>query len=87
MAITNSAKKAWRQNLRRKKTNLKKKDKIKKLIKDLRVLISQKKIDEAKKLLSEVFKFLDKGAKNGLIKKGAVSRKKSRMSKMVLGAK
>lgn len=87
MAITNSAKKAWRQNLRHKKANVGKKEKIKKLVKELKSFVSQKKTDEAKKLLPEIFKFLDKAAKTGLIKEGAAARKKSRMSKMVSGAK
>lgn len=87
MAITNSAKKALRQSLKRKGLNFQKKDKIKKILKELKLLVSQKKIDEAKKMLPGVFKALDKAAKIGLIKKNTISRKKSRISKMIAGAK
>jgi small subunit ribosomal protein S20 len=83
MAITKSAKKAARQNLRRRAKNLQKNTKIKALIKTVRSLASQKKSEEAKKLLTQVYKTLDKGAKTGLIKKNTASRKKARLSKLI----
>jgi len=46
----------------------------------MQVLISQKKTEEAKKLLPQVYKTLDKAAKTGLIKKNTASRKKSRIA-------
>ena len=84
MAITKSAQKALRQSLKRRKKNIGKKEKIKKLLKELKVLLFQKKTDEAKKLLPQVYKLLDKAAKTGLIKKNMASRKKSRITKSVL---
>lgn len=84
MAITKSAKKALRQNLKRRVRNSQKKEKLKKLLKEVRGLISQKKTDEAKKLLPKVYKFLDKAAKTGIVKKNTASRKKSRISKSIL---
>lgn len=87
MAITRSAKKALRQSLRRGTRNIQKKQKIKSLLKEVRNLISQKKIEESKKLLPQAYKILDKAAKTGLIKKNAASRKKSRLSKLILKAK
>jgi len=83
MPITKSAKKALRQSLRRKAKNVKVRNKIKKLIKEVRVLISQKKADEAKKLLPGFYKILDKAAKEGLIKKNNASRRKSRIAKAI----
>jgi small subunit ribosomal protein S20 len=83
MAITKSAKKAYRQSLRRKARNTEKKDDLKKLLKEVRSLISEKKANEAKKLLPKVYKLLDKGAKKGIIKKGTASRKKSRIAKAI----
>lgn len=83
MAITKSAKKAARQNLRRRVRNLQKQIKMKSLIKEVRNLVSQKKIEEAKKLLNRVYKLLDKAAKTGLIKKGSAARKKSRITKLI----
>jgi len=82
MPITKSAKKALRQNIRRKVRNLVYKKKMKKLIKEMRALVSGKKTEEAKKLLPKVYKILDKAAKVGVIKKNTASRKKSRMSKL-----
>jgi len=83
MAITKSAKKALRQSIRRRAKNLAYKDKIKILLKEARSLVSQKKIKEAKALLSKIYKALDKAAKNGVIKKNTASRKKSRISQLI----
>ncbi len=82
--ITKSAKKALRQNLKRKKRNLIYKRKIKSLIKEVKNLVSQKKIEEAKQLLPQVYKALDKAAKVGVIKKNTAARKKSRIAKLLL---
>ena len=84
MAITKSAKRAWRQSLKRRKRNLVYKEKIKNLIKEMRNLISQKKVEEAKKLLPQIYKILDKAAKVGVIKKNTAARKKSRIAKAIL---
>ena len=87
MAITKSAKKAYRQSLRRKARNTERKDSLKKILKEIRSLISATKTDEAKKLLPNVYKLLDKGVKSGLVKKGTASRKKSRIAKAILKSK
>lgn len=83
MAITKSAKKALRQSLKRKKLNTKKRDSLKDLLKEVNSLISQKKIEDAKKILPQVYKALDKTAKTGIIKRGRADRKKSRISKAI----
>lgn len=83
MPITKSAKKAVRQNQRRRARNLVYKKKMKNLIKEVRSLISEKKIEDAKKLLPQIYKSLDKSAKVGVIKKNTASRKKSRITKSV----
>ncbi len=83
MPITKSAQKALRQNKKRKARNLVYKKKMKDLIKKVRGLVSEKKNEEAQKLLSQVYKILDKSAKIGLIKKNTASRKKSRITKLV----
>ena len=84
MPITKSAKKALRQSERRKIRNLQKKEKIKKLIKQVKGLALGKKIEEAQKLLPRVYKILDKAAKTGLIKKNTAARKKSRIAKAIV---
>ena len=81
MAITKSAKKALRQNIKRKKRNIVKKDKLKGLIKKAKSLIAENKKEEAKKLLPEIYQALDKAAKTNVLKKNTASRKKSRSSK------
>jgi len=83
MPITKSAKKALRQNLRRRGKNLFYKKKMKSLIKEVRALVSEKKIEEAKKLLPKIYKILDKSAKVGVIKKNTAARKKSRISCLI----
>ncbi len=83
MPITKSAKKALRQNVRRKAGNLVYKNKIKDLLKEVKALVSEKKLKEAKDLLPQIYKALDKAAKVGVIKKNAASRKKSRITKLI----
>ena len=83
MAITKSAKKAIRQSAARKEHNIVYKNKIKVLVKEARALVSAKKMAEAKKLLPEIYKALDKAAKVGVIKKNNASRRKSRLTKLI----
>lgn len=82
MPITKSAKKAVRQNQRRRARNLVYKKKMKNLIKEVRSLVLEKKIEQAKKLLPQVYKILDKAAKVNVIKKNTADRKKSRITKL-----
>jgi len=83
MPIKESAKKALRQSLRHQKRNLVYINKIKGLIKKARSLVSQKKMNEAKSLLPQIYQALDKAAKVGVIKKNTASRRKSRITKLV----
>ncbi len=75
-----SAKKALRQNLRRRKENLLRKDKTKEAVKAYRGLLADKKFAEAKEMLPRVFKTLDKMAKVGFIKPNKANRLKSRLA-------
>ena len=83
MAITESAKKAIRQSATRNARNVIYKNKIKKLVKEARFLVSEKKLAEAKKLLPEIYQALDKAAKVGVIKKNNASRRKSRLTRLI----
>jgi len=83
MAITKAAQKALRQSKRRRVVNIKRQINLKNLLKEVKLLISQKKTEEAKKLLPKVYKILDKSAKVGLIKKNTASRNKSRITKLI----
>lgn len=83
MAITKSAKKALRQNIKRKAHNVIYKDKIKILVKEARSLVLAKKNKEAEAVLPKLYEALDKAAKVGVIKKNEASRKKSRLAKFI----
>jgi len=83
MAITKAAQKALRQSKRRRTVNIKRQINLKNLLKEVKLLVSQKKIEEAKKILPQVYQILDKSAKVGLIKKNTASRRKSRISKLI----
>lgn len=87
MPITKSAKKALRQSFRKAAGNLIYKKKLKNLLKEVKILVLGKKTEEAKKLLPQVYKTIDKAAKVGVIKKNTASRKKSRITKFVLKVK
>jgi small subunit ribosomal protein S20 len=83
MPITRSAKKAQRQNLRRKIRNLAKKRAVSDAKKKLRAAIAAKNTEEAKEILRALYKAVDKAVKTGAVKKGAGKRVKSRFAKKV----
>lgn len=83
MPITKSAQKALRQSEGKKSLNRMYKKNMKDLLKEFYALVGQKKAEEAKKLLSKIYKILDKSAKINVIKKNTASRKKSRITKLV----
>lgn len=83
MPITQSAKKALRQSIRRRERSLKKKDELKSVIKRYKKLISAKNKAAAEKELPLVFQKLDKAAKINLIKKNKASRLKSQLSRLL----
>lgn len=76
MPKTKSAKKAFRQSLRRQEQNLKNKKSLKEVIKNF------KKTPSAE-ALSQVYKKLDKAAKTEIIKKNKAARLKSRLTKLL----
>jgi small subunit ribosomal protein S20 len=83
MPITKSAKKALRQSQKRRTHNIQKRKTIKELVKNIKKLVAEKKNSEAKALLPQVYKLLDKAAKTNLVKKNTSDRKKSRITKMI----
>jgi small subunit ribosomal protein S20 len=83
MPITKSATKAQRQSLKRKARNLKRKNAVKDLQKKFQRLISSEKLDEAKAMLPQLAKAVDKAVKTGVLKKNTGSRKKSRAARQV----
>lgn len=83
MPITTSAKKALRGSQRKHAFNLHKKDLLNKTIKQVKKLVANKQVKEAKALMPQVQKIIDKSSKTGLIKKNTASRKKSRLVAML----
>lgn len=83
MPIKKSAKKALRQNVKRRTQNLIYKNKMKALVKEVSGLVSEKKLEEAKKLLPKIYKAMDKAAKVNVIKKNTASRKKAGIAKLI----
>ncbi len=83
MPITKSAKKALRQNKKRRDQNLRRINVLKQKVKEFKKLVSANKKEEALKLLPLVYKAIDKARKTGLIKKNTASREKSRLIKLL----
>ncbi len=83
MPNTKSAIKAARQNLKRRITNVKALEAIRKTAKNVKKLAAGTDIKEANKALSAAFAALDKAAKKNIIHKNNASRKKSRLAKLV----
>ena len=78
--ITKSAKKAYRQNIKRRKRNLKVKDAVRKVVKNFKKLVDGGKLDEAKKEIPNLYKVLDKASKVNVFSKNKSARLKSRLS-------
>ena len=78
-----SAKKALRQNITRRKRNLQKKEAYKSAIKAYKKLAALKHADEAKAAFAKVYQALDKAAKAHVIKKNKASRIKSRLARLL----
>ena len=83
MPITSSAKKALRSSKRKRVFNKRKKEGFSSLIKDIRKLVTEKKPTDAKALLSQAYKAIDKAAKTHVITKNNAARKKSRLAQSI----
>ena len=83
MPILKSAKKALRQSERKREQNLRKKNAVKKVSKNIRKFLASGETKEAAGLLPSAYKALDKAAKTGVIKKGRASRLKARLAKKI----
>jgi small subunit ribosomal protein S20 len=83
MPIIKSAKKALRQNTKRRAKNKAGKQKLKSLLKGTRSLVAAKKVTDAQKNLPAIYKALDKAAKTGIIKPNTAARNKSRIAKLL----
>lgn len=83
MPITQSAKKALRQNIRRRVQNVKKMDAVRNAVKKYKKLVSEKKTGETQKQLSLVYKAIDKAVKTNSLNYNKARRMKSRLSQLI----
>ena len=83
MPTRKSGAKELRKNKARQLHNLDIKTSVKKSIKSFMAALEQKDKTEAKNKLNQVYKKLDKAAKVKLLKPNTVSRRKSRLSKLL----
>lgn len=82
MANTASARKAIRVSDRKRIVNDRLRKTMRKAIKEIKDLSREKKMKEAKALLSNAYKAIDKAAKRGVIKQNTASRKKAFVSRI-----
>ncbi|MDD2909437.1 MAG: 30S ribosomal protein S20 [Minisyncoccales bacterium] len=83
MPILKSAKKRLVQDEKKRYANFLKKREMRKILKEVRSLVTLKNKEEALKMLPKVYKVIDKAAKTNVIKDNTASRKKSRITKLV----
>jgi len=83
MPITQSAKKALRQSMRRRRQNLKRKEAFTDAAKTVKKMASAGKTSDTKEALSRLYQALDKAAKTRAISKNKAGRLKSRLTKLL----
>ena len=83
MAEHKSAVRQWRRSLRRNAINKRNKSALRTQMKNIREAISNKNLEEARKLLPSVFSAIDISVKKGTIHKNTGSRYKSRLNKQI----
>lgn len=80
MAITFSAKKAIRSAARKRVFNLRRKGAIADITKKIKRLANTGKVADARALLPQAYKAIDKAMKTDFLKKNATARKKSKLT-------
>lgn len=81
MPIKHSAKKALRQNKKRRLRNIGYKTKIKNLTKKAMFLYKENRKEDLIKIIPSIYRALDIGAKVGILKKNTAARRKSVIAK------
>lgn len=82
MPITKSAKKTLKQSVKKRKINLFHKNRMKKIIKEIKELLIGGEREKASGLVSLSYKYIDKALKGGVIKENTASRKKSLIARI-----
>lgn len=80
MPITRGAKKAVRQAARKRVFNIRRKNVLVDVVKDVQKAAAAGDTAKAKELLPKAYQAIDKAAKRGVIKSNTAARKKSRLS-------
>ena len=75
--------KSLRQNVRRQKSNVSVKSKIRTLVKKVRTAVSEKRVEEVKDRLQTAVSALDTAAKRHIIHPRNAARRKSRLMRLV----
>jgi len=83
MANHPSALKRYRQSEKRQAINTANRHKLKTQLRKLKTAVAAKKTDDAKGLLPQTFRLIDKSVQKGVIKKNTAARYKSRLAKSV----
>ena len=83
MPITKGAKKAIRSGARKRVYNIRRKNALQDVVKQVKRQITAGKATEAAGLLPAAYKAIDKAAKRGIIKPNTAARKKSRLAAAV----
>jgi len=78
-----SASKRARQSIKRRDKNAAVKGLLKTVAKKTELLIAEKKIDDAKTVLKTYYKFIDKAAGKGILKKNTAARRKSKLTRKI----
>ena len=80
MPITKGAKKAHRASLRKQVFNVRRKNTMRDVVKQVRTHLAAGEMKEAEALMPTAQKVIDKAAKRGVIKENTAARKKSRLA-------
>ena len=86
MPITRGAKKAVRQQARKRIFNVRRKNVLVDVVKDVNKAVTAGDAKKAKELLPKAYQAIDKAAKRGVIKANTAARKKSRLTARVKAA-
>ena len=81
MPNVKSAEKRMRQNERKRDAHRSRRSEMRTEIKRFRQLVSDKKVDDARQVLKEVYSVIDRTAQKGIIHSNTAARYKSRLTK------
>lgn len=87
MPITKGAAKANRQSEKKRIFNIRRKNVMSDIVKDVNKALSSGDVVKAKEMLPKAYQAIDKAAKRGVIKANTAARKKSRLTIKVKSGK